>query len=80
MTIGKRTNVISEAEAVASVSLTGMRSAIEQHYGERCPDHEPCCVVCQAWEAFDTLCRLFDLDPNEGESSRSIIEAAAMEV
>ena len=26
-----------------------------ENYGERCPDYEERCPVCQAWEIYDTL-------------------------
>ena len=28
--------------------------AIKNYWGERCPDHDDDCVVCQAWQEFDT--------------------------
>lgn len=29
--------------------------AIEQTWGQRCDDHDPTCVVCQAWDAYDAM-------------------------
>lgn len=29
--------------------------AITKTYGDRCPDHEPNCPCCQAWEAYDAI-------------------------
>ena len=32
-----------------------IEEAIKNYYGERCTDHDADCVVCQAWQEFDTL-------------------------
>ena len=32
-----------------------IEAAIKNYYGERCPDHDADCVVCQAWQEFDTI-------------------------
>ena len=32
-----------------------IEEAIKNYYGERCPDHDADCVVCQAWREFDEL-------------------------
>ena len=32
-----------------------IEEAIKNYYGERCPDHDADCVVCQAWQEFDEL-------------------------
>ena len=26
-----------------------------KHWGERCPDYEEGCAICQAWDNFDTM-------------------------
>jgi hypothetical protein len=32
-----------------------IEQAIESYWGERCPDHEEGCVVCDAWREYDNL-------------------------
>ena len=32
-----------------------IEEAIKNYWGERCPDHDADCVVCQAWQEFDTI-------------------------
>ena len=32
-----------------------IEEAIKNYYGGRCTDHDADCVVCQAWQEFDTL-------------------------
>ena len=32
-----------------------IEQAIESYWGERCPDHEEGCVVCEAWRDYDNL-------------------------
>ena len=32
-----------------------IEQAIESYWGERCPDHEEGCVVCEAWREYDNL-------------------------
>ena len=32
-----------------------VEEAIEQYWGERCPDHEEGCIICDAWQAYDML-------------------------
>jgi hypothetical protein len=32
-----------------------VEEAIEIYWGERCPEHEEGCVVCEAWQAYDML-------------------------
>jgi len=32
-----------------------IEEAIKNYWGERCPDHDADCVVCQAWEQWDFL-------------------------
>ena len=32
-----------------------IEEAIKNYWGERCPDHDADCVVCQAWKEFDTI-------------------------
>ena len=34
-----------------------IKKAIKEYYGKRCPDHEPECVVCQAWAEYDSAKR-----------------------
>ena len=35
--------------------MSKIKEAIEFYWGERCPDHEAECVVCQAWKEYDDL-------------------------
>ena len=35
--------------------MNAIEEAITEHWGERCPDHEPDCPVCQTWEQWDKL-------------------------
>lgn len=35
--------------------LDQVRAWIVRDLGERCDDHDPNCMTCQAWAAFDTL-------------------------
>ena len=30
-----------------------IKEAITEYFGPRCPDHEPECIVCQAWAEYD---------------------------
>jgi len=30
-----------------------IEEAIKNYWGERCPDYDADCVVCQAWKEFD---------------------------
>ena len=32
-----------------------IREAITEHYGRRCPDYEPSCVICAVWAQYDAL-------------------------
>ena len=32
-----------------------IEEAIKNYYGERCPDHDADCIVCKAWQEFDTI-------------------------
>jgi hypothetical protein len=32
-----------------------IEQAIESYWGERCPDYEEGCVVCEAWRDYDNL-------------------------
>ena len=32
-----------------------IEQAIEGHWGERCPDYEEGCLVCDAWREYDNL-------------------------
>lgn len=32
-----------------------VEQALTEHWGERCPDFESGCVVCQAWGEYDAL-------------------------
>jgi hypothetical protein len=34
-----------------------LEEAVKEYYGERCPDHNPGCIVCQAWAEFDEIKR-----------------------
>ena len=35
--------------------MSKIEEAVEFYWGERCPDHEAECVVCQAWKEYDDL-------------------------
>ena len=37
-----------------------IEAAIKNYYGERCPDHDADCVVCQAWREFDIVWNSID--------------------
>jgi hypothetical protein len=58
----------AEARSAAAASLPGLKRAVEISAGERYPNYEPGCLVCQSWAAFDYLCHAFDFDPDEIES------------
>lgn len=32
-----------------------VEEAIQEHWGERCPDFEPGCPCCRAWAEYDKL-------------------------
>lgn len=32
-----------------------IEEAMKSYWGERCPDHEPECVVCKAWDEYDIM-------------------------
>jgi hypothetical protein len=38
-----------------------VEEAIEQYWGERCPDHEEGCPICDAWQAYDMLVQQRDI-------------------
>lgn len=38
--------------------------AISEHWGERCPDNEPGCFICDAWSQYDSLRFSADLRAN----------------
>ena len=35
--------------------MNKIEQAIEGHWGERCPDYEEGCLVCDAWREYDNL-------------------------
>jgi len=35
--------------------MSKIEEAIEFYWGERCPDTEKDCVICQAWNEYDIL-------------------------
>ena len=35
--------------------MNKIEEAITGYWGERCPDHEPECPTCQAWDELDKL-------------------------
>jgi hypothetical protein len=35
-----------------------IEQAIEGQWGERCPDYEEGCLVCEAWREYDNLVRV----------------------
>ena len=37
-----------------------LEEALTEHWGERCPDHEPECPTCQAWGELDKLDKFLD--------------------
>lgn len=41
-----------------------LQNWITEYWGERCPDCEPGCFVCRAWQAFDAMTEFF---PGEDE-------------
>jgi hypothetical protein len=43
------------AERLAPALLAYTERAVIAEYGTRCPDHEPGCVICEAWRIFDKL-------------------------
>jgi len=36
-------------------SMSKIEEALIEYWGERCPDFEPECVVCQVWLEWDQL-------------------------
>jgi hypothetical protein len=40
--------------------MSKIEEAVEFYWGERCPDHEAECVICQAWKEYDDLVALAD--------------------
>ena len=40
---------------VSVVKADPIEEAIENYWGERCPDYDADCVVCQAWKEFDAI-------------------------
>ena len=36
-------------------NMNMIEEAVKKYYGERCPDHDADCIICQAWEEFDTV-------------------------
>ena len=34
--------------------MADVKAHITEYWGEKCPDFEPECVVCQAWKAYET--------------------------
>lgn len=37
------------------MGMNKIEEAITGYWGERCPDHEPECPTCQAWDELDKL-------------------------
>lgn len=37
-----------------------IKKAVKEYYGMRCLDHEPECIVCQAWAEYDKAERVVD--------------------
>lgn len=47
-----------EATAIVGSHVVNVyRAQLVEDYGERCPDFEPECCVCQAWKQFDNFRR-----------------------
>jgi len=40
---------------VSVVKADPIEEAIRNYWGERCPDYDADCFVCQAWKEFDTI-------------------------
>lgn len=56
------THVAQVAEAIGRSSLGHLEGSIRTHFGERCADYDRDCVVCQAWNAWDTLAKLYEVE------------------
>lgn len=39
----------------ARAMLARIREWVTEFYGERCPEYEPLCLCCKAWEGVDAL-------------------------
>jgi hypothetical protein len=73
-----------------------IEAAIKNYYGERCPDYDANCVVCQVWREFDTLeagyrrttahakkCtaeQLYHMFVNDGHTDVSVVETDPTDV
>jgi hypothetical protein len=55
MTKRKNVHQIADelAERLAPVLLALSKAAVTAEYGERCPDDERGCPICDAWRIFD---------------------------
>jgi hypothetical protein len=42
-----------ELDPASAKFLSDMREYLTRHYGERCPDRQPGCKVCQMWAVYD---------------------------
>lgn len=42
-------------EKQVALAHTQMTRVIIEHFGDRCDDCEPECIICQKWKAFDFL-------------------------
>jgi hypothetical protein len=44
-----------EVTPFVDVNNNAIAEAIEFYWGERCPDHEAGCPICEAWKQYDLL-------------------------
>ena len=38
--------------------MSKVKEAVTVHWGDRCPDHDPECPTCQAWDEYDTTLQM----------------------
>jgi hypothetical protein len=48
-------HIPKDVEERGKILKKSMKVFLEDWIGEKCPDYEPSCVCCQAWESFDKL-------------------------
>lgn len=64
------------AEVLAGLALPALGDALRSYAGERCPEHETGCPVCDAWAAFDYLANLFDV-PTDASQRGALCDIVA---
>jgi hypothetical protein len=37
------------------MNTSAIHEAVESYWGERCPDHDPDCPTCKAWQEYDAM-------------------------